>query len=81
MSLIFWLLIVFILWIVYLELSPKLGRILIRPNSSGRNTFSLGGVWALMKKPFTDITLWSPRFWDLNIYVLWIFTIIIYKLL
>ena len=78
MKLIFWLIIVFLLWILYLELSPKLGRIIIRPNSSGGYTFTLGGVWELMKKPFIDKQFWYPRFWDLNIYVLWIFTIIIY---
>ena len=81
MNLLFWLLIVFILWILYLEFSPRLGRIIIRPNSSGGYSLSLGGVWSLMKKPFTDLQYWYPRYWDLNIYVLWIITIIIYKLL
>lgn len=81
MNLLFWLLIVFIIWILYLELSPKLGRIIIRPNASGGYSFTFGGIWNLMKKPFTDKQFWSPRFWDLNIYVLWIFTIIIYFIL
>jgi hypothetical protein len=78
MNLIFWLSIVFLLWILYLEFSPKLGRIIIRPNSSGGFTFTFGGVLELMKKPFQNIQFWYPRFWDLNIYVLWILTIIIY---
>jgi hypothetical protein len=80
MSLWIWLLIVFILWALYLELSPKLGRILIRPNSKGGYSISLGGIGNLMLKPFQDIQFWYPNFWDLNIYVWWIFTILIYKL-
>lgn len=81
MDLVLWLLLVFIVWIFYLELSPKLGRILIRPNSSGGYTFTFGGVWQLMKEPFKNIEYWYPKLWDLNIYVLWIITIILYKLL
>lgn len=78
MNLVIWLLVVFVLWILYLELSPKLGRIIIRPNSSGGYIITFGGVWSLMKKPFVDKQFWSPKFWDLNIYVLWIITIILY---
>ena len=78
MGLLLWFVIVFVLWIVYLELSPKLGRIFIRPNAKGSYSFSFGGLGQLMVKPFTDKTFWYPRFWDLNIYVLWIITAIIY---
>lgn len=81
MSLWLWLLIVFIIWILYLELSPKLGKILIRPNSSGGYSFSFAGIGSLMLKPFQEAIFWNPKFWDLNIYVWWIITILIYKLL
>jgi hypothetical protein len=81
MSLWFWLLIVFIIWIIYLELSPKLGRILIRPNAKGGYSISFAGIGNLMLKPFQDIMFWNPKFWDLNIYVWWIITILVYKLL
>lgn len=78
MALWIWLLIAFILWVIYLEFSPRIGRILIRPNSKGSYSLSLGGIGNLMLKPFTDKTFWSPRFWDLNIYVIWIITAILY---
>jgi hypothetical protein len=81
MSLWVWLFIVFILWILYLEFSPKLGKIIIRPNEKGGYSFSFGGVWNLMLKPFQDSTFWKPSFWDLNIYVIWIITTIIYFLI
>lgn len=87
MEIILCLLLVFIIWILYLELSPKLGRILIRPNSVGGYTITFGGVWKLMKEPFNSITsiknimYWYPSMWDLNIYVIWLVTILIYYLL
>lgn len=81
MGLILWLLIVFVFWLLYLELSPGLGGILVRPNSSGTRTFSLGGVWTLMKKPLSDGMYWYPKFWDLNIYMLWLIACIVYFLL
>jgi hypothetical protein len=74
-------LIVFIIWCFYLELSPKIGRIFIRPNSSGGYTFTFGGILQLMIQPFQNIIFWYPKMWDINIYVLWILTIIIYYLI
>jgi hypothetical protein len=73
-----YLLIVFLLWLLYLELSPQLGKIWIRPNEKGGWRLSLGGVIQLMGKPFTQIEYWYPRFWDLNIYVWWILTLLVY---
>lgn len=81
MGLLVWLIIVFILWIIYLEFSPRLGNIIRRPNSKGSYSYSLAGVGSLMIKPFTDIKFWYPNFWDLNIYALWILTAIIYYLI
>jgi len=81
MGLLIWLIIVFVIWIIYLEFSPRLGNIILRPNSKGTTTFTLAGVGALMAKPLTDKTFWYPSFWDLNIYVLWIITAIIYFLI
>jgi hypothetical protein len=80
MSLWIWLLIVFIIWILYLEFSPRLGGIWLRPNSKGKKSISTGGILSLLGKPFTDKTYWYPRNWDLNIYMLWILTTIIYYL-
>jgi Cu-Zn family superoxide dismutase len=81
MGLLFWLFIVFIIWLFYLELSPKLGKIIFRPNAKGSTTFNLSGLGSMMIRPFTDLTFWYPRFWDLNIYMLWIITAIIYYLI
>lgn len=80
MNLWIWLLIVFIIWILYIEFSPKLGGIWIRPNAKGKKSFTTGGIISLLGKPFTDKTLWYPVNWDLNVYVWLIITVIIYYL-
>lgn len=81
MSLWIWLLIVFILWVLYIQFSPKIGGIWIRPNSKGKKSFQPKGIFTLMTKPFTDKTFWYPSNWDLNIYMLLIITTVIYYLI
>lgn len=80
MSLWIWLLVVFILWILYIQFSPKIGNVWIRPNSKGKKSFAPKGILSLLTKPFTDKTFWYPTNWDLNIYVILILTTIIYYL-
>lgn len=81
MSLWIWLLIVFFIWLLYIQFSPRIGNIWIRPNSKGKKSLQAKGVLNLLGKPFTDKTYWYPHNWDLNIYMILIITTIIYYLL
>jgi len=56
----------FIIWLLYLELSPKLGGIFFRPDSSGNFRFRLGGVIPMLLYPFQSLDFWYPNNWDLN---------------
>jgi len=56
----------FVIWMLYLELSPTLGGIFFRPDSSGISKFRLDGVIPMLTHPFKDLTFWYPQNWDLN---------------
>ena len=62
-------LIYFVIFIIYLEISPKLKNVWIRCNSDNVLQICPGGIWNMLKKPFSDIYFWYPQFWDLNYYV------------
>jgi hypothetical protein len=59
----------FMIWLLYLELSPKLGGIFFRPDSTGTFRFRLGGVLPMLAYPFQSIEFWKPTNWDLNFIV------------
>ena len=59
----------FIIFISYLEISPKLQNIWIRYNSDNVLQICPGGIWNMLKKPFSNCYFWYPEFWDLNYYV------------
>lgn len=61
------LLIVYIIaYILYLELSPGLGGIWLRPNDTGALSVSISSFWAMISYPFSHINMWNPRNWDIN---------------
>jgi hypothetical protein len=55
-----------IVWLAYLELSPRLGNIWLRPDAEGVRRFAPGGLKALFVAPWRTWELWSPAFWDVN---------------
>ena len=59
----------FVIWLLYLELSPKLGGIFFRPDSTGLFRFRLEGVSPMLKYPFQSLEFWKPTNWDLNFMV------------
>lgn len=59
----------FIIWLLYLELSPKLGGIFFRPDSTGKFRFRLEGVLPMLAYPFQSVEFWKPTNWDLNFIV------------
>ena len=59
----------FIIFLIYLELSPKLKNIWIRCDSDNILKICPSGIISMLKKPFTDVFFWYPQFWDINYYV------------
>lgn len=53
-------------YLAYLELSPRLGGIWIRPNDKGQNVISMASLWAMISYPFSHLSMWNIRNWDIN---------------
>ena len=70
-----------IIWILYLELNPKIGGIWIRPDSNNNNIIRLNNIIPFIIKTLNMKEMWSIKFFDINfiiansIYIL-LFTII-----
>ena len=62
-------LIYLLIFISYLELSPKLGNVWLRKGVDNSINLSLGGLVSFFTKPFKEGFFWKPRFWDINYYV------------
>ena len=58
--------ILFILWILNLELS--VGKVWIRPNEYGKNIFAYKNIFSYMIAPFKMKEMWYFQMWDVNIF-------------
>tara|TARA_Y100001954_G_C15741095_1_gene568414 strand:+ start:849 stop:1067 length:219 start_codon:yes stop_codon:yes gene_type:complete len=68
------------MFLIYLEISPKLTNIWLRKDSENITRFHLHGIIAMLLKPLTDAIFWNPFFWDINYYIgAYIFTLILDK--
>jgi hypothetical protein len=65
-----WIGLIFVVWMIYLEFSSKLGNIWWRINSKGQREFQLDGLLSMISYPLKNMNFWNPQFWDLNIYVI-----------
>jgi hypothetical protein len=61
---------VYIIWLCYLEFSPSLGGIVLRPNSEGEMIISYNSIMNISFYPLRNMNCWYPRFWDLNIFII-----------
>ena len=59
----------FIIYLLYLEINPKITGIWIRKDSFNNNIISIGSLWNFIIYPFKEIKLWYPSLWDLNIFI------------
>ena len=57
---------IFIVWLLNLELNPGLGNIWWRTTQCNTRSFSLTGIIQMFTAPFFQYQLWLPRFWDVN---------------
>ena len=68
----------FIIFLSYLELSPKLGNIWYRYNSKNIKTINLKSLFNFISYTFKNKDFWYLSNWDLNIIIYYIFTNIIF---
>lgn len=61
----------FILYMIYLETSPKLGNIWWRITDNGGYTFCFNGLLSMLIFPFKNIFVWHYKFWDIN-FIIWL---------
>lgn len=53
-------------YIAYLELSPRMGGILIRPDSNGNKKVNLSSFWNFVKEPFNTKNPACQKLWELE---------------
>ena len=61
-----------ILFMLYVEFSPTMGRIWYRYDSEGNGYFTFKGLFDLMLYPLLNYRMWIPKLWDINFFI-WIF--------
>ena len=66
-----------IIFLFYLEFSPKLGNIWYRIDSTGKRRIMIKGAINVILYPFKNYTLWYPKNWDLNYFIYLYFTYLI----
>ena len=73
------LILVFLLWVFYLEINPSITNVWLRPNEKGDITFCPQNIFNFLIQPFKCLWMWNPRFWDINFYTFFIVCYILYS--
>jgi len=60
--------VLYLVWLMNLELNPGMGYIWFRPNESGKKKIVIMNVIRYMIEPFRNIDFWRPMMWDINMY-------------
>lgn len=68
-------------FMIYLEMNPQLGKVWIRPNDTGQYFLSFSSLWNITTLPLRDKSFWCWTNADLNIFVWWLGSLIIYLFL
>ena len=69
-----------LIFILYLELNPKLGNIWYRHASSGNKELQPDSLMHFLSYPFKSTLFWEPVNWDMNVIVMSGFAGTIYTL-
>ena len=77
MNNIYFYIILFISWLIYLELNPSLGNIWLRPDENNNYVINLS---FLFTEPLKNSLLWDYNFLDLNVYIIILFIFILNKM-
>ena len=63
-------------WALYLELNPRIGGVWLRSDSEGRPVFAPRGLLNMALAPFRVWEFWLPSWWDVNVWIGTLFTIV-----
>ena len=63
---IFWSIIIYLL---YLELNPKIGGIWLRRGELNQLRITVSGLKDFILFPFKEIKMWYPGMWDMNAFI------------
>lgn len=55
------------MFVMYLEINPKLRGIWLRYDSNNQLIFSPVGIYNMIIYPFKNIQMWYPQNWDINV--------------
>tara|TARA_B110000971_G_C19960048_1_gene477541 strand:- start:20 stop:298 length:279 start_codon:yes stop_codon:yes gene_type:complete len=66
------------IWILYLEINPKIRGVWLRPNAENKIIFCPKNILNLVFFCFKNVNIWKLQFWDINYFY---FTIIIVSLI
>jgi hypothetical protein len=58
-----------IIYLLYLELNPKITGIWLRRDSENCLRITFNGLWKFIKYPFQNIKMWYPNLWDMNVFI------------
>jgi len=64
--------IIFILWLINLELNPSIKNVWLRPDINGNIVFCPSNILLFLLKPFQELWLWYPLVLDVNFYTFFI---------
>lgn len=64
----------FIIFLLYLELSPKLGNIWYRLNSENIKVINISSIITFLIYPLQNISFWYINNWDLNFIIYYFIT-------
>lgn len=56
----------FLSYSLYVQFSPSIGNIWLRPDSENKMQFQISGLLSLIYRPFYDKYFWHLKNWDLN---------------
>ena len=79
-KIVYHLIFVFIIYSLYVQMSPTMGNIWLRPDSDGNLVFCPLGLIDLILAPLQSDKLyfWEPSFWPINFFIYTIFYTISY---
>jgi hypothetical protein len=58
-----------IVFAFYVQFSPQIGGIWLRPNENGQTSFSLSSLFNLISSPLKYKEFWNINMWDVNYFV------------
>ena len=57
------------IYLLYIELNPKIGGIWLRRDSFNKLVLSLDSLYHFLIYPLKEFRMWLPSMWDANVFV------------